>query len=459
MTSPPHWRRAFQPLPREHGFQPLEVEGTFPPDLRGTLYRVGPGSFAAGAEAFGHWFDGDGAVTAVRLGDGAVEGACRFVDARERAVEQRLGRRAFRGFGTGAPHPAAARVKRPVNVGALWWGGQLYALGEGASPHAVDAATLETRGPSDLGGALRSAFAAHPHRVPARRAAYNFGLRHGRRFEVDLLELPDGGPARLLCTVPLRSPRYLHDFAVTERRAVFVLPPLEADLDALLGGTGPVAAAFRWRADAATEILTVELDPPHRATWSEADPFFVWHLASAAEQGGGEGLWVDLVSYPDFGINDWYGALPYREPGDAPPGTLARVRVAASAGPGARAPVEPLSDVSCEMPAAAGGAVAAVARTASAPGGAPHDAVAVVDRESGRARWLSPGPDRYPSGEPCVAGQHLLTLVYDARAHRSGLMAFDLRDPGSAAGPVAAAWFDHHLPPAFHGAWVCATGR
>jgi carotenoid cleavage dioxygenase-like enzyme len=32
-------------LPREHGFVPLAVEGTMPPDLTGTLYRNGPGIF------------------------------------------------------------------------------------------------------------------------------------------------------------------------------------------------------------------------------------------------------------------------------------------------------------------------------------------------------------------------------------------------------------------------------
>jgi carotenoid cleavage dioxygenase-like enzyme len=34
-------------LRREHGFEPMEVEGTLPPDLEGTLYRVGPGSSSA----------------------------------------------------------------------------------------------------------------------------------------------------------------------------------------------------------------------------------------------------------------------------------------------------------------------------------------------------------------------------------------------------------------------------
>lgn len=445
MTAP--WRRAFEPLPREHGFEPLTVEGTLPAGLRGTLYRVGPGSFAAGGEPFGHWFDGDGVMTAVRLAGGKAEGACRFVDSRERAVEQRLGQRAFRGFGTPARHPAATRAKQPVNVGAMRWGGGLYALGEGARPHVMEEGTLRTVGESDLGGALQSAFAAHPHRVEARRAAYNFGVRHGRTLSLDVLELPDAGPARLLCTVPLRTPRYLHDFAVTERRAVFVLPPLEADVDELLGGTGPVASAYRWKPGLATEILTVELDPPHRTWRAEADPFFAWHLAAAGELGG-SALAVELVRYPDFASNAWYAALPFREPPHPPPGELVRLTVGE-----ARPTLEPLARASCELPVASGELILAVAHSASAVPGAPHDALLAADRRGRQERWWSLGPDRFPSGEPCATGaHHLLSLAYDARAHRSGLLVMDLRDPG--AGVVAAAWFDHHIPPPFHGVWA-----
>jgi len=444
VTAP--WRRAFEPLPREHGFEPLTVEGTLPADLRGTLYRVGPGSFAVGGEPFGHWFDGDGVVTAVRLRNGGAEGACRFVDSRERAAEQRLGRRVFRGFGTPAHHPAAARVKQPVNVGAMRWGGGLYALGEGAKPHALEEDTLRTVGESDLGGALQSAFAAHPHRVEARRASYNFGVRYGRTLSLDVIELPDAGPARLLCTVPMRSPRYLHDFAVTGRRAVFVLPPLVADVDELLGGTGPVAAAYRWRQDLATELLTVELDPPHRVTWTEVDPFFAWHLAGATElSGGGPSFAVELVRYPDFTSNAWYAALPFGEPPAAAPGALVRLTVGKTP--------EPLADASCELPVASGESIFAVAHSANALPGAPHDALVAVDRRGRGARWWSLGPGRFPSGEPCAAGaHHLLTLAYDAAAHRSGLLVMDRRDPD--AGVVAAAWFDHHLPPPFHGVWA-----
>src|SRR6185295_13889150 len=57
-------------LPRQHGFEPLEVEGTLPAELRGTLFRNGPGQFGQFGRRYGHPFEGDGAVTAIRLGGG-----------------------------------------------------------------------------------------------------------------------------------------------------------------------------------------------------------------------------------------------------------------------------------------------------------------------------------------------------------------------------------------------------
>ena len=59
-------------LPREHGFEPLEIEGTLPPELRGTLYRNGPGLFGQFGMRYTHPFEGDGAITAIRFEDGGV---------------------------------------------------------------------------------------------------------------------------------------------------------------------------------------------------------------------------------------------------------------------------------------------------------------------------------------------------------------------------------------------------
>ncbi len=93
-------------------------------------------------------------------------------------------------------------------------------------PTALDPATLETFGETDLDGIVVETFSAHPHHVPTRRAAYNFGVRYGRRTELDLYELPDDGPARRLATVRLPQSTMIHDFIATPDHLVFFEPPL-----------------------------------------------------------------------------------------------------------------------------------------------------------------------------------------------------------------------------------------
>src|SRR5262245_10518195 len=78
-TRPSQWTRGFPSLKREHAFEPLRVEGTIPRDLVGTLYRNGPGLFERFGDRYRHWFDGDGAITAIRLERGTARGAVRIV--------------------------------------------------------------------------------------------------------------------------------------------------------------------------------------------------------------------------------------------------------------------------------------------------------------------------------------------------------------------------------------------
>ena len=53
------WHRAFRDPTREHGFEPLRVEGTIPAGLQGVLYRVGMGRFSRQGVPYEHWFDGE----------------------------------------------------------------------------------------------------------------------------------------------------------------------------------------------------------------------------------------------------------------------------------------------------------------------------------------------------------------------------------------------------------------
>ena len=99
------WARSFRDLSREHGFEPLRVEGTIPAGLEGTFYKNGAGLVGVGGERYGHWFDADGAVTGVRLQGGKAWGGVRLVRTPGLLRQERAGRRLFGGYNTPFKRP------------------------------------------------------------------------------------------------------------------------------------------------------------------------------------------------------------------------------------------------------------------------------------------------------------------------------------------------------------------
>ncbi|NEQ34412.1 MAG: hypothetical protein F6K04_26080 [Leptolyngbya sp. SIO4C5] len=67
-TTQKAWARAIAQPATEFALTPLTVlSGELPPDLRGSLYRNGPGRLERDGLRVQHWFDGDGAILAVHL--------------------------------------------------------------------------------------------------------------------------------------------------------------------------------------------------------------------------------------------------------------------------------------------------------------------------------------------------------------------------------------------------------
>src|SRR5690606_19037376 len=98
------------------------------------------------------------------------------------------------------------------------------ALMEGGLPLEMDPETLDTLEETDL-GVIPAAFSAHPHRVASLETTFNFGLRYGRKMEIDLFALPDEGAARKLGTVEAPWQSMVHDFIATDRHLLFLLGP------------------------------------------------------------------------------------------------------------------------------------------------------------------------------------------------------------------------------------------
>lgn len=445
------WRGIFRDLPREHGFEPLRVEGRLPDDLRGDLYRCGPARFSIGGEPYPHWFDGDGAVTAVRFRESRVDGAVRVVDTHWLRAEQAANRRLYRGYcQLGSGLRRWLLPKNPANISVIPWDGQLLALWEAGLPIAVDPATLETRGETDLGGKIRRPFSAHPHRAGG--TLFNFGVHYGPRSVLDLYAF--GNDVQRIASVPLARATPVHDFMATPRYLIFFCPPVRLRLARFLAGLGTFESSLVWESEHGTEIIVVPLATPQKPIRFTVPAFYQWHFVNGWEESDGT-LAVDYIAYDDFSSNDWYGRAPYDVSGPHPPARYSRARLDLAA---RTMDVEVLGETPREFPAIHPHAA-----------GNPHAYTWMLSFDTlppslGRFEpatrtWRAVPfvPHSVPS-EPVVvpradhADGWILSLVYDGGRDASYVAVIDGARPED--GPVARLWFDHAIPFPFHGAWA-----
>lgn len=441
------WRGVFRDLPREHGFEPLRVEGTLPDQLRGVLYRCGPARFSIGGEPYLHWFDADGAVAAVRFEGSHADAAVRTVATRWLRREQAANRQLYRSYaqlGRGWRRWLTL-PKNPANISVMPFDGQVLALWEAGLPIALDPATLDTRGETDLGGRIGPTFSAHPHRVG--KTLFNFGVHYGPKFSIDLYRFER--EIQRIASIPLPRPTIIHDFIATAEHAVFFCAPVRLRLARLLAGLGSFDSNLAWEPEHGTEVIVVPLANPGKPVRFTVPPFFQWHFVNAWEEGGT--LVVDYIPYDDFETNAWFGRAPYEPARQPPPSRYARARLDLKS---KRMDVDVLSEVSVDFPA-----------IHPDDAGRRHDQVwlldfdksippslARFDTKTRILRRVPLGDNTFPGEAVVVPEGWVLSLVYDGESDASYVAVVDGARPED--GPVARLWFDHAIPFLFHGAWA-----
>lgn len=446
-------------LPRERGFELLDIEGRIPEGLQGTLYRIGPGRFDIAGAPYAHPFDGDGVITALRIADGAAFGAARTVRTPELAEEERAGRILY---GDAAPWLRRMKTthggkgKLTPNTSVLPWQGRLLALNEGGGPVEVSPADLSTLGATDLDGVISGAFCAHPHRVASAGVTYNIGLEYGPTTDMHIYALPDTGAARRIHTVRLPYAPLVHDFAATETHLVFFISPVRINIMRHMLQLGGFGELFDWRPREGTDVLVVPLAAPEEAVRFTVDPFFQWHFANAFHHG--DEIVIDYVRFADLAplkeLRSEDSSAPFRD---------ARCHRAFVDPTRKTFRSEPLSDNGCEFP-----------RVHHAIEGRRHDTVwlargdlqAIIGlRPDGGREEMFELPAGQSASEPVFVPRpgakadderdgHLMVLCHDEARDVGMIMLLDARD--ITAGPVARVWFKDYVTPAFHGHWVAA---
>ena len=243
------WASAHQSVTQEVQATLPVVEGQIPPDLRGVLYRNGPGRFQLGEQTYGHLFDGDGLVLRFAIGGTSSDSRARiryrnrFVrtpsSSRKSAAAGVLSRPRHQPAGRlplATSCACTSRIRRTPTSCTTAVGGQSPAGAVGRRA-ALSARSRDPRhaGALRLRGALRNRapswierrisshppFSAHPKIDPQTGALYNFGVVLGAQPRLHIYRLDADGALHTERVVPVSHEAFVHDFTITPNWYVF----------------------------------------------------------------------------------------------------------------------------------------------------------------------------------------------------------------------------------------------
>ena len=451
MIPNPFLEGGFAPVGDETTVEDLPVRGAIPSELDGVYLRNGPNP-AFKPLSYMFPFDGDGMVHALRLRDGRAAYRNRFVMTPGLRAERRAGRAIYGGVMT--PHPVDPALvgadgdpgpfKNTANTNIVRHAGHILALWEGGPATELDAG-LQTRGPFDFAGQLPHAMTAHPKFDPATGEMLAFRYASVPPYLVFTVIDAAGGVKRQV-PLELDASFMVHDFAVTERHAVFFLCPVVLDVAGAVRG----GRLLDWQPARGTRIGVVPRDGAGPVRWFDAEPFFVFHFMNAYEQDGR--ITVDYIQHAGFGRGSGAPPCLWRMELDLTAGTARRHQLAD------RSAEFPRIDPALEGRANRAGWSLVRGARRGLPG--TFGALARYDLAGGRLVVHDFGfgqevdePVFIPrAGATREADGWIGAYVYD---HAGGTSRFVLLDAiDLAAPPVAEIALPRRVPHGFHGNWM-----
>ncbi|MBI1891987.1 MAG: carotenoid oxygenase family protein [Burkholderiales bacterium] len=444
----------------------MRVTGKIPATLTGTLFRNGPAQYTLGGERYQHPFDGDGLIQKYRIAGNGITHEARFVQTEKYVAEKRAQRFLRVSYGThlsGRESIEKPDASNTANTSVIYHQGELLALWEGGSATRLDPASLDTHGfktwRRDYAG---MPFSAHP-RIEPDGSLWNFGVSSFNGM-LSIYRISRSGELLAAHTSAIPNITMVHDFAVTARHLVFLLPPLVFDLERLNAGN-TMADSYVWRPELGMRVLVVDKNDLTSHRWFELPSSFVFHIGNAWEDGGK--IYLDYVGSPSA----WWvltgarqlmrGEWTFEEAKKYMP-RLALAEIDLVHGKATQSFIALNGEFPAIDPRLVGKrhhSLYTVARLGQAerPG---FDAIARFDRNSGKIAQF-----RY--GDDYLVEEHLFVPRADGSSDTDGWLigtALDIKQQAMvlsifeagnlAQGPVAQARMDRIVPVGFHGTYV-----
>lgn len=433
----PWWLKGnYAPVAGETQAFDLKVEGALPPELSGVYMRNGPNPER---KPTGHWFLGDGMLHGVRL----EKGKARWY--RGAYVQTPLLKE------TDADIMDMAKMfdktRSAANTNIVRHAGRILALEEGHFPFEISP-ELETKGPYDFGGKLKTAFTAHPKMCPETGDMFGFGYAFIAPF---LTYHRFDAEGRLIASheIPVNGPTMIHDFCVTRRHAIFMDLPIVFDIDWAMKGKMP----FHWSDEYPARLGVMPRDgTPDQLKWFDIAPCYVFHPLNAYDEG--DTVVLDTSRYARMWDKGWRDAVPM----------LHRFTLNMKTGAVNEAA---LDDAAMEFPRVAEGVAGLKHRYGYGAGfgeaqsDAPTYGTTLLkyDLQTGKRTTVDLGAGQHP-GEavfvPAAGAKeedagYLITYVHDSARNEADLVVLDAQE--IAKGPIARVAIPARIPFGFHGNW------
>ncbi|WP_280442189.1 carotenoid oxygenase family protein [Nocardia brasiliensis] len=431
MTSPvPHLAGNYAPVTEELTTHDLPVTGQVPAELTGWYLRNGPNPHDAASR---HWFAGDGMVHGIRIENG------RAVSYRNRWVRTKTFTDGARVFDDQGNRDLAAGV---ANTHVIRHAGRTLALVESSWPYEVTC-ELDTVGPYDFDGALRTPMTAHPKTCPGTGELHFFGYEVLNEPYLTYHRADADGTLLLSRPIEVPAATMQHDFNLTAQHVVFMDLPVVFDLPTALAREG---MPFRWSESYPARLGVLRRDDPHgEVRWFAIDPCYVFHTLNAHDEPGKIVLYV--MRYPQLWQHDSHGfdeSTLWRWTIDLGSGTVAE---------------EQLDDRVAEFPRVDDRLIGQDARFGHVTVAGDSSALIRYDLHTGDRTTHEFGAGRVPAeavfapaDEHPGGSGYLMSFVYNATSELSDLVI--LRADDLAAAPVATVHLPQRVPFGFHGSWL-----
>ncbi len=220
----------------------------------------------------------------------------RMIQTKKLAAETAAGRALYPGFGSVPPNPApvsSADLVNVANISVLTHHGKLLALREAGSPWDMDANDLSTRGIYSFGSDAEGVpFSAHP-RIEPDGTLWNFGYVSGAGL-IALWHIDASGKLVKMGAVPVSPMTMPHDFIVTAKHLVILLPPFHFKPK---GGMTNFLDGHIWEPDQPTRVMVVNKNDFSKVRWFELPAQWVFHYGNGWEDG--DVIHFDAARAPD----------------------------------------------------------------------------------------------------------------------------------------------------------------